>query len=482
MKKAVIIILVFNVLRLLFVPLMGMMPQDAYYYFYSEHLSLSYFDHPPMVAYMLYIFSLVFGKGVFAVKFTDFIVTVATQLAFFSLSSKILRAERKYTSWILLASTLMISNLSMVTTPDVPLLLFWTLSINALYLAIFRKLNWYWVWAGLFMGLAFDSKYTALALPAGLFLFLVFSNKYRRYFQTIWPYLAGVLMLIVAIPVIKWNVDNHFASFAFQSSERAETISGITIQNFLGLMGTQLFLLVPIGFVGIWWIISRYFGRIFKKPNQINPELWFLLSFFLPMFLGFYMISFFYWVKLNWLMPAYITGLIFLARFINKKWIKWQIIISLLFHVIVMIEVIFYVVPVASDDTWYGWPELSEQTEKVWAEYPDAFVFSADHYKTTAELMFFTNKKIYGRNIIGLNALHYDFIGDNLNDLKGRNAIFIDSHRRFSNDLKDGSRIPILNQYFDSYTELDPILIKRNGKTVRKFTVYYCTGYKGIGD
>jgi 4-amino-4-deoxy-L-arabinose transferase-like glycosyltransferase len=461
---------------------MGMMPQDAYYYFYSEHLSLSYFDHPPVVAYMLYLSSLVFGKSVIAVKLTDFIVTAGTQLAFFAFSSKIVRAERKYTSWLLLASTLMISSLSMVTTPDVPLLLFWVLSLNSLYLAIFRKLNWHWVWAGLFMGLAFDSKYTALALPAGLFLFMVFSNRYRKLFQSPWPYLAGVLMLLVSMPVIKWNLDNHFASFAFQSSERAESISGITLANFFGLVGTQLFLLAPVGFIGLWWIVFRYFGRIFKKPNQINPELWFLLSFFLPMFLGFYMISFFYWVKLNWLMPAYITGLIFLARFIHLKWIKWQLMLSVLFHVIVMIEIVFYPFPIKSDDTWYGWGELTAQTEEIWSQYPDAFVFSSDNYKTTAQLLFFSNKKIYGRNIIGKNALHYDFIGDDLNGLKGKNALFIDSHRRFSNDLKAGEQLPILNKYFDSYIELDPILVKKNGITVRKFAVYYCTNYKGIND
>ena len=78
MKKALLIIVVFNLARLLFLPFMGMMPQDAYYYFYSEHLSLSYFDHPPMVAYMLYLFSLVFGKSVITIKLADFVITAGT--------------------------------------------------------------------------------------------------------------------------------------------------------------------------------------------------------------------------------------------------------------------------------------------------------------------------------------------------------------------------------------------------------------------
>lgn len=35
------------ILRFLFIFIMGPMPQDAYYFFYSQHPALSYFDHPP---------------------------------------------------------------------------------------------------------------------------------------------------------------------------------------------------------------------------------------------------------------------------------------------------------------------------------------------------------------------------------------------------------------------------------------------------
>jgi len=145
-----------------------------------------------------------------------------------------------------------------------------------------------------------------------------------------------------------------------------------------------------------------------------------------------------------------------------------------------MIEVLFYLFPIKSDDTWFGWKDFANQTEALWSKYPDAFVFSEDNYKTTAQLMFFTDKKVYGRNVIGKNALHYDYIGDDLNQLKGKNALFIDSHQRFSDDKKAGENLPAINHFFESYQELDPILIKHRGKTVRKFAVYYCIDYKGI--
>ncbi len=59
---------------------MGLMPQDAYYYLYGQNLSLSYFDHPGMIGYILRIFTDVFGQSIFVVKLADF--TISSLLLF----------------------------------------------------------------------------------------------------------------------------------------------------------------------------------------------------------------------------------------------------------------------------------------------------------------------------------------------------------------------------------------------------------------
>lgn len=144
------------------------MPQDAYYYFHGEHLSLSYFDHPSMIGYLLRLFTAIFGTSVFVVKLTDFVVTSATLFAFYKLSGCFLSEKKQKLAMGLIGSTFLISVLSVISTPDVPLLLFWSLTIIALYYAIFKQQKIYWLLTGLFMGLAFDSKYTAVLLQAGL--------------------------------------------------------------------------------------------------------------------------------------------------------------------------------------------------------------------------------------------------------------------------------------------------------------------------
>jgi 4-amino-4-deoxy-L-arabinose transferase-like glycosyltransferase len=141
---------------------MGLMPQDAYYHFYGENLALSYFDHPGMIGYILRSFTEVFGKTVFVVKLADFVITSFTLLSFYKLASFFLSKQKLQRAIILISSTLFISILSFNSTPDVPLLLFWTLSLICLYKAIFEQKKWHWILAGLLIGLAFDSKYTSL--------------------------------------------------------------------------------------------------------------------------------------------------------------------------------------------------------------------------------------------------------------------------------------------------------------------------------
>ena len=122
------------------------MPQDAYYDFYAQHLDLSYYDHPPLIAYLLRLFTSLFGKKVFVLKLADTTVTLLTVIAFYKLAKKFLSGQKALVATVLLISTFMISILSLISTPDVPLMFCWTLSLNYLYEAIFKEKNSSWVW------------------------------------------------------------------------------------------------------------------------------------------------------------------------------------------------------------------------------------------------------------------------------------------------------------------------------------------------
>jgi 4-amino-4-deoxy-L-arabinose transferase-like glycosyltransferase len=458
---------------------MGLMPQDAYYYLYGQHLSLSYFDHPGMIGYVLRAFTDLFGQAIFVIKLADFIITSLTIISFYKLASYFLSKQKLQRAFILLTSTIFVSILSFNSTPDVPLLLFWTLSLNYLYKAIFEEKNKYWILGGIAMGLAFNSKYTALFLQIGLIGFLIFSNKYRKLILSPWVWTSLILSVIVTFPVWYWNYQNEFASFVFQSSERTNSISEFKIspKNFFGAIGHQMFLLLPILFAIISVFTFKYIKRVVLKFKVPQAKTLFLLAFFIPTFVGFFSLTPIYWVKLNWMMPSYITGIILAGMFINKKLLKAQIIISIVFHLLASFQILFYIVPIKSDDTWVGWKELALKTEKLQKKYPNTFVFSDDNYKTSACLNFFMKEKVYAQNIIDLPALHFDYLDDNLSSLETKNALFIDSDKRFKNNDKKGNQHPLLKKNFERVLELEPIIITINNRKVRKFWVFYCTNY-----
>lgn len=478
---ALAIVFGFQLFRIALLPFMGLMPQDAYYHFYGENLSLSYFDHPGMIGYILRGFTEIFGKTVFVVKLADFVVTSFTLLSFYKLSTYFLSKSRALTALVLISSTIFISILSFNSTPDVPLLLFWTLSITCLYRAIFDQKKWHWIVAGLVIGLAFDCKYTSLFLQIGLLGFLAFSNKHRKLLLSPWLWACLILSFAASFPVWWWNYQNDFASFAFQGSNRTGSISKFEFSPnfFFGAIAHQLVLLLPILFFAFITFTYKYIKRALFKFKLPSSKIIFLFAFFAPTFVGFFLITPVYWVKMNWMMPAYITGIIIAAMFIKKKWIKVQLYFSVFFHVLIGLQIVFYLAPIKSDDTWVGWKELSIETEILLKNNPNSFVFAADDYKTTAALKFFLDQKVYAQNIIGLNALHFDYVDTDLSVLNGKNAIFLDSDTRFKNkEKKNAFKHPEIQNYFETITELDPIIISINGKEVRKFWVYYCTNYQ----
>jgi hypothetical protein len=476
-KSIVILCIILTVIRLISVGTMGLMPQDAYYDFYAQHLDLSYFDHPPMIAYMLRLFTTVFGKKDFVIKIADTTVTLLTLLAFFQLAKRFLSPRLAANALVLLISTLMISILSLVSTPDIPLMLCWTLTLICLHSAIWEKKNVYWIWSGIFTGLSFDSKYTAVFLIFGLIGFLMICKPYRKLIFSRWTFLYFLFFAITISPVVIWNIRNGFASFKFQSEGRANEGLSIDPTNVLGVIGHQSAVLLPILLFSFIYFIYRYYRKYGFRFVRIPADQLFLLCFFIPLFAGFFVLSFVYWIKINWMFPAYISGIIWICRYWNKKWLNYQLYFSLLVHLCLLAEIIFYPVPIQSDDTWFGWKDFSTKVEKIKSDYPGTFIFSMDDYKTSAMLNFYLTEPVYASNVVGRRALQFDFIGTDLSMLYGKDAIYIDSNPHFSN-LQNENYIPdFFYNYFDEVLAMKPILIDNNGQTERKFSVFLCKNY-----
>ncbi len=459
--------------RLALAPAFDLMPQEAYYVLYAEYPALSYFDHPPMIGWLLWLSLAAVGKSVLAVRLVPLVCTLLTQLAIWAFIRELLPTPRSSAGWLVFLTLPMTTGLSLMACPDVPLALFWSLSLLALYRAVTREQMGYWLAGGLFMGLALDSKYLAVFLPAGLLAFLVCSRSHRRLLRTSGPWLALLMALAAMLPVLVWNFEHDFASFRFQSTYRIEHGLRFEPASTLAVFAHQSALVGPLAFVAVLvatWVAGR---RLAGRREELDGATLFLLCFTAPLLVTCVAASLGFWVKMNWLLPIYLAGVPLAAAAIGSRWIRWQLVWVALFHVALVIELLFYPWPVDSDDTVYGWSQLGRAVERLAVRHPDAFLFSLDSYKTAAELRFETGLQVWGLNVLGYQAYQLDYVGEDPAALAGRDGVLIESARR-----ADSYRAE-LEEVCSALEELAPIDIVRRGEVVRRFRIHLCRGYRG---
>mgnify|MGYP006179719925 CR=1 FL=1 len=73
-----------------------------------------------------------------------------------------------------------------------------------------------WLLAGVALGLALLSKYHAALFAVGALIYFAFHPRMRVWLGRPQPYVAVLVALALFSPVIAWNAQNDWASFAFQ--------------------------------------------------------------------------------------------------------------------------------------------------------------------------------------------------------------------------------------------------------------------------
>ncbi|MBL7481760.1 glycosyltransferase family 39 protein [Legionella bononiensis] len=190
---------------------------DTYYYWdWSRHLDLSYYDGSPMIAYLIKISTLLFGNTLFSLTFVGVAVTALTSWVIYNTARQFLEQKPSFVATSLwLFSPLVTSDLIQQTTYDTPLSLFWALTLYFVihYLKNHENRTLYFI--GISIGLMLLSKYSGIVLIVSLIIFLI-STRYRVLFKSYHFYLALLISVICFSPVIIWNYQHEWQSFIYQ--------------------------------------------------------------------------------------------------------------------------------------------------------------------------------------------------------------------------------------------------------------------------
>lgn len=190
---------------------------DTYYYWaWSRHLAMSYYDGSPMIAYFIKSSTWLFGDTLFALSLVGVVTAGFTSWIIYKAARLFLTQNASYVAMTLwLFSPLVTGDILRQTTYDTPLTIFWALTLYfvASWITSPQTKTLYAI--GVSIGLMLLSKYSGCVLVLSLLVFLC-ASPYRNLFKNSHFYLAIGVALILFSPVILWNEQHGWQSFSYQ--------------------------------------------------------------------------------------------------------------------------------------------------------------------------------------------------------------------------------------------------------------------------
>jgi len=273
---------------------------EAYYWMWSKSLAGGYYDHPPMVALVIRLGTMISGDTELGVRLVSILLALPMSWAVYHAAAVLFGGSRVASSaTILLNITLMTAVGTLIVTPDAPLLVAASFLLFALAKVLETGRGVWWLAVGAAAGAALLSKYTALFFGPAIVIWLVAVPKLRRWFFSPWLYLGGLVALAMFAPVILWNADHHWVSFIKQLGRaRIEDFRPAFIAE---LIPTQVAFATPLVFIlgamGLYALIKRRAGAMPARV-LIDAMFWTIVAYFI-------------WhslharVEANWFAPVY---------------------------------------------------------------------------------------------------------------------------------------------------------------------------------
>jgi 4-amino-4-deoxy-L-arabinose transferase-like glycosyltransferase len=186
---------------------------EAYYFDWARHLSWGYFDHPPGVA-LLALGSTLAPASAIAGRLGNLIAATLTLVVLARFYRRCtLPGQARVLALVIVAATLPGLGVGVIATPDTGLALCWALALHEA-LAALQGNRRRWLGAGLAVGLGLLAKYPMVLI--GPVLLWAIARADPRALRTPWPYLGGVVALIVFLPHLHWNASNDWVTMRFQ--------------------------------------------------------------------------------------------------------------------------------------------------------------------------------------------------------------------------------------------------------------------------
>lgn len=436
---------------------------EAYQWCWSRHLDLSYYSKPPMIAYIQFLGTYLWGNTMFGVRFFSPVITAILSVLVLRFMAREYNARAAVTLLAILSSVLLTAAGGVLMTIDPLSVLFWMAALIAGWRACQEEgTTGQWLWVGLWMGLGFLSKYTNLFQWLCWAVFFALWPPARKHLRRPGPYLALLINAVCALPVLIWNAHHGWVTVQHVANDGGRLDKPWEykrIATYIGeFFGSEFGLLNPVFFVGmIWAAVAFWRGR--KKAAASGqaqyPFQLFLFSMGAPLFLFYSLLTLHSRVLQNWIVPSVVPLFCLMILYFGDRWdvlgkkLKPWLGIGIglgLFLVIVshetdlLAKMVCRPLPAGMDvlRRARGWEEAAAEVGKLQAkleaeEGKPVFIIG-DHYGTTGLLSFYmpeakeraqtgSEALVFFRHTT--NAVNQFYFWPSYTNRVGQNAIFV---------------------------------------------------------
>lgn len=489
---------------------------EAYQWLWSKHLALAYYSKPPMIAYAQWLGTSIWDDTEFGVRLLSPVIAAILAMMLLRFFARQGNARAGFCLVLILNCTPLLAVGSTLLTVDPLLVLFWTAAMVTGWKAVQTTgTTRDWVWTGLWIGLGFLSKYTAVLQIACFAIYFLLQRESRPHLWRAGPYLALLIVALCTIPVIVWNAQHSWVTVEHVASNATRNVEWKPFSSFTEFIGAEFGLLNPIFFAGAMWAMFAFW-------RQRTPLLTYFFSMGAPVFLGYMLFSLYKRVFPNWIAASVVPLFCFMVLYWQAraaagwKWPKRGLAVGLglgAFAVIVLHDtdltrkVISRTLPAAIDPLRRvrNWSEtarvIGAQRAKLAAEGKPVFII-ADHYGMAGQLSFYLPEAkaavregetfVYAKTQMQPRSQFYFWPGYR-EQRRGQNAIFVDelsapkpARGWWRNWLRGKGPIysatpptlpalpSIVRNEFESATDLGVYEIKYRGRVFRRVQLYAC--------
>jgi 4-amino-4-deoxy-L-arabinose transferase-like glycosyltransferase len=222
----------------------------------SRVMEWGYYEHPPMIAWLLRALTSIVGDSEWALEGIAIFLNLLILFGMYAVGASVFGIRAAAFGLIAADTTPFFIGGTPLVHIDQPLLLFWLAALWTL-LRYQKTGNRRWLLAmGVLAGLGALSKYTMVLFYLSALAFILGVKERRRELLNPYVYAAGVLSLLVFSPVLIWNAQHDWVSILFQLKKGAGGQAEIPGKHLLEFTLGWVMLFSPVmvaaGFIWLW--------------------------------------------------------------------------------------------------------------------------------------------------------------------------------------------------------------------------------------